>query len=146
MHFNSIPPSTPGSSKCLPQVSTLRTRILLFCLPYELHVPPISFFLFDQWSNICWGVQIIKLNFMCSSPLSCFLVPLRPNIFPICLILSILGLCFSPRTRDQVSHSYKTTGKIIVLDNFIFLDAQLGDKRFNIHWKFSWYFSVLPRT
>jgi hypothetical protein len=34
---------------------------------------------------------------------------------------------------DQVSHPYKTTGKITVLQ-FIFLDSKLEDKTFYTEW------------
>jgi hypothetical protein len=38
--------------------------------------------------------------------------------------------------RDQVSHPYKTTGKIIVMYIliFIFVDSQLEDKGFCAEW------------
>jgi hypothetical protein len=61
---------------------------------------------------------------MYSSPLSCYLVRLSPNIF--------LSPWFSVNVSDQVSHLHKTTGKIIVLYIFffIFLDNKLEDKGF----------------
>jgi hypothetical protein len=40
---------------------------------------------------------------------------LGPNIFLSTLFSNTLSLCCSLRVRDQVSHPYKTTGKIIVL-------------------------------
>jgi hypothetical protein len=44
----------------------------------------------------------------------------------------ILNLCSSLNARDQVSHPYKTTGKITVLCilKFMFLDGKLEDRRF----------------
>jgi hypothetical protein len=39
----------------------------------------------------------------------------RPNIFLNNLFLKSLSLSFSPKAREQVSHRYSTTGKIIDL-------------------------------
>jgi len=56
------------------------------------------------------------------SPSSCYFL-LGPNV-----ILSTLNLYSFLRVRDQVSHPYKTTGKIIILyiSLFMFLNRQLG--------------------
>jgi hypothetical protein len=48
------------------------------------------------------------------------------------LVLKTLNLYSSLNVRDQVSHPYKTTGKMIALYNIIFtlLDARQEDGRF----------------
>jgi hypothetical protein len=49
------------------------------------------------------------------SPLPYYLVPLGPNILLNTLFSNTLSLRSSLNVNDQVSHPYKTTGKIIVL-------------------------------
>jgi hypothetical protein len=63
--------------------------------------------------------------------------PVASSLLGLNILLSILfsntlSLCSSLSVRDQVSHPYKTTGKIIVLYTpiFVFLDSSLEDKRF----------------
>ena len=61
---------------------------------------------------------------------------LGPNILLNTIFSNTLGFLSSLNVSDQVSHPYKTTGKIIVLYILIFkfLDSSLEDKRFCTEW------------
>jgi hypothetical protein len=76
--------------------------------------PSHSSWLHDS-DNIWWEVQIIKLLIKQSSSLPCYLVPLTT------LFSNMLSLCFFLSVRDQVSHPYETTRKIIVVYILIFI-------------------------
>jgi hypothetical protein len=62
--------------------------------------------------------------------------PVTPNIVLRILFSNILSLCPSLNVRDQVSHPYKTTGRIIVLYilTFTFRDSRREDKRLWTEW------------
>jgi hypothetical protein len=66
-------------------------------------------------SNYTWQrVQVMKLFIMqFSSILTWSLI--GPNILLSTLFSNTLSLCSSLNVRDQVSHPYRTTGKIVVL-------------------------------
>jgi len=67
---------------------------------------------------------------MQSSPVFRHFLPLTSKYFPQPLFSSTLSLCSSLSARNQVSHPYKTTGKIIVLYTLIlkFLERRREDK------------------
>jgi hypothetical protein len=77
---------------------------------------------------------ILEENKLQSSSLYCFLHPriisslFGPNI--------LISLCSSLNVRDQVSHPYRTTGKIIVLYVliFMFFDSRKEDRWFWTKW------------
>jgi len=58
-----------------------------------------------------------------SSLLPCYLVPLRPKYILSNVLSNTLNQRFSLSVRVQISHLYKTTGKVIVV--YIFLPLYL---------------------
>jgi hypothetical protein len=66
------------------------------------------------------------------SPVTSFLF--GPNILLNTLFSITLSLCPSLNVRDQVSHPYRTTGKIKIIVSYIlifmFLDSRREDERF----------------
>ena len=128
IHFNIVLPSMPGSSKVSPPKPCIRlsyphTRYML---------SPSHSSRFYHPNNIWWAAQIIKQyrslsgkiikqyrslsSSLCSflhSPVTSSL--LGPNILLYTLFSNTLSVRSSLNVSDQVSHPYKTTGKIIVL-------------------------------
>jgi hypothetical protein len=62
--------------------------------------------------------------------------PVTSSLFGPNILLSTLNLCSSYNDRDQVSHSYRTTGKIIIsyILIFTFLDNRREEKSFWTEW------------
>jgi len=107
--------------------------VYAFPRPHSCYIThPSHYSRFDHPNSIGWGVQIIKLLIMYSSPLPCYLVPLRPKYSQ-----NTLSLRSSLDVGYQVSCPYTKTGKIIVLCIliFYFLDSKLEDKRFRTEWQ-----------
>jgi hypothetical protein len=78
----------------------------------------------------------MKLLVMQLSPPSVTPFLCGPNILLNTLFSNTFSLCSSINVRDNVSHPYRTTGKIIVLYilTFTFFDSRREDKRFCTEW------------
>jgi len=105
---------------------------------YEHLLPPIRatrpshLILLDFLNQIIFGEEYRSISsslcsFLRSSVISSLL---GPNILLRTLFFNTLGLRSSLNVSDLVSHPYKTTGKIIVLNIliFTFLDSKLEEK------------------
>jgi hypothetical protein len=71
----------PMTSKCsLSLTSPSQSPVCTSHSTHTCHIPrPPHSSLFYRVNNLWWGAQIMKLLIMQSSPLPCYLVPLRPK-------------------------------------------------------------------
>ena len=130
-HLNIILPSTSWSPQWSLSIRfTHKNLVHNSPFLHTCHMPrPSHSSRFYHLPNTVWAV----CNFL-HSPVSPSL--LGPNILLSTLFSNTLSLCSSPNVSEQVSHPYKTTGKITVLYIWIFkfLDSKLEDKRFCTEW------------
>jgi hypothetical protein len=87
--------------------------------------------------NICGGVINCEAPHWATSSILLLLYPALVQVFFLTTLFSnTLSLCSSLNVRDQVSHPYKITGRIMVLYilTFTFLDSKQEDKRLWTEW------------
>ena len=121
IHPNIIQPSTTRSPLWSPSLRfPHQDPIQPHLLTHTRRMPnPSHSSRFYHPHNIGRGVEIIYLLVMQSPPFPCYLVPPRSKYSPQRHVLKHPQLPFLPQCNDQLSHPYKTTGKIIVLYIYI---------------------------
>ena len=114
IHPNIIHPSTPRYPQWSPSFRfPHQDPIQPPLLTHTRHMPsPSHSSRFYYPRNIGWGVQIIQLLVMQSPPFPVTSSLLSPNILLNTMFSKTLSFFSSCNVSDQVSHPYKTTGKL----------------------------------
>ena len=133
IHFNIILPFTPMFLSGLFPLGLPTKTLYVQLLSTISATCPTHPILLDLTTSVIFGeyrTYSSLLSSLLHSPITSY--HLGTNIFLSTLFWNTLSLYFSFNVRHQVSHPYKTMGKIIVryIVNFIFLDRTLEDKRF----------------
>jgi hypothetical protein len=77
-------------------------------------MPCLFFVLFDAIVPTIFDEKYKLLNFE-NLPASCRFLLLGPNILLSTMFSSILSLCLFLEVREEISHPYKTKGKLCIL-------------------------------
>jgi len=121
-----LPSGFPTKMLYTPSLSPIRATCTTYIILLDFIIRTI---LGEQY----WSLSSSLCTFIHSPVTSSFL---GPNILLSNLFSNTLSLPSSHIVSDQVSHPYKTTGKIIFMYilNFKFLDSKFEDKRFCTEW------------
>ena len=138
IHLYTFLPSTPGSSKCTLSLRFFNQNLYTSLLSHIRATCTAYLILLDFITRKKLGEEYRPLSSILCSFLHSLIISsfLGPNILLNILFSNTLSLRSSLNVSDQVSHLYKTTGKIIVLyiQIFKFFNRKLEDKRFCTEW------------
>jgi len=99
-HFNIILSATPMSSKWSVSLRFLHQNCVSTApVPRTCYMPRPYYSSFDNPNNIWLGEHITKLLVMQSSPLPCYLIPLRPKYLPHHTVLEHAQRMFLPHCQ-----------------------------------------------
>jgi len=117
IHINIILPPAPGFPKWSLSIRSPHQNLVYTSpLPHTCYMPRLTHSpRIDHPNKIGWAVQIIKFLIMQFSPFPVISSLLGSNILLKTLFSNTLSLRSSLHANDQLSHPYKTTGRIVLL-------------------------------